>query len=161
MTIVGSGTCSITANQAGDGNYGAAAPVTQTFKVNQAATTVVIVPSATSSLLGQPVTLTATMAPTLATGTVTFNDGGTPLCGGVSLSTGVAICTVVFVTPGAHSITAVYSGNATYAGSTSPALIETANDQRGKTVEAIGKFLSQRADLICPISPIATARSTG
>ncbi len=95
-TIVATGTCSITANQAGSANYAAATPVTQTFKVNQAATTTLISSSTNSSLLGQPVTFTATVAPAAALGSVTFKDGATALCSNVPLTSGIAICTRLF-----------------------------------------------------------------
>ena len=152
-TIVGAGICSITANQAGNANYAAAAPVTQTFKVNQAATTTLISSSANSSLLGQSVTFTASVSPAAAPGSVTFKDGATALCSNVPLTSGIATCTVSFATAGAHAITAIYNGSTNYAGSTSSVFTVTVIDQRPKTVEVIGKFLSRRTDMVMSNGP--------
>jgi len=74
----------------------------------------------------QTTTLTATLSPTMAgantaTGTITFNDGGSAICNGVSFNstTGVATCTTPPLTIGSHTFTAVYAGDANFQGSTS------------------------------------------
>ncbi len=105
------------------------------------------------SLLGQPVTFSATITPTVATGTVTFRDGATVLCNAVPVAGGVANCTLPFTTAGGHPITAAYSGSPAFAPSTSAVLVQTVNDQRLKTVETIGKFMSRRNDLIMGNAP--------
>ncbi|MBI5836337.1 MAG: Ig-like domain repeat protein [Candidatus Eisenbacteria bacterium] len=66
-----------------------------------------------------PVTLTATVSPTTATGLVQFNDGATML-GIVGLSHGQASVDVFDFSIGTHRITAIFGGNATYARSESP-----------------------------------------
>ena len=106
-------------------------------------------------MTGQPVTLTATVTPTSASGVVTFEDGGTTLCSSVSLASGVATCTTAFAASGAHPITAAFGGSTALGASTSDALMQTVNDQRVKTVEAIGRFLSRRNDLIAANEPDA------
>ena len=70
-------------------------------------------------------TLTATTAPSAATGTVTFLDGSVTLGTG-TLSGGVATYIVPSITGGAHSYTAVYGGSALYGASTSAAVSVTA-----------------------------------
>ncbi|HEY2544274.1 MAG TPA: Ig-like domain-containing protein, partial [Gaiellaceae bacterium] len=64
-------------------------------------------------LLGSPATLTATVSPAAATGTVTFSSGGTTLCTG-SLSSGAASCTATFAQTGSYTITATYNGDGVY-----------------------------------------------
>ena len=78
-----------------------------------------------SSVYGQSVTFTATVAGVTPTGTpggnVTFNDNGSaiPACSDLALSGGTASCTVGDLAVGTHPITAVSSGDATWNGSTS------------------------------------------
>lgn len=64
-----------------------------------------------TSLLGDAVTFTATVAPGSPGGTVDFFDGATPIagCAGVPLSAGQATC-VTALAGGNHAITAAYSG---------------------------------------------------
>ena len=58
-------------------------------------------------------------------------------------------------TSGAHAITAVFGGSAALGASTSAVLVQTVNDQRVKTVETIGTFISRRNDLIAANEPDA------
>lgn len=80
--------------------------------------------SATTASFGQSVTLTATVTPSNATGTVTFFDGSTllaikPLAGGqASLTTNMLLS-------GVRSLKALYPGNATVAASTSAVVNQT------------------------------------
>lgn len=99
-----------------------------TFPVRAAltATTTTVASSANPSVQGQTVTYTATVSPA-GGGSVTFNDGGTPVtgCKARSLdSSGQATCQATYATTGSHAITAVYSGDATSAGSTSAVLTQ-------------------------------------
>jgi hypothetical protein len=72
------------------------------------------------------VTLTATVSPAGATGTVTFKDGTTAL-GTVDLTAnGTAVLIVPAFTSGTHQLTAVYNGSANFTGSTSATVTETA-----------------------------------
>jgi hypothetical protein len=70
------------------------------------------------------VTLTATVSPSAATGTVTFYDGTTSLGTG-TLSSGTATLATSFSTTGTHTITATYGGSTTDATSTSSAVVLT------------------------------------
>jgi hypothetical protein len=84
-------------------------------------TSTTLTSSANPSLIGQPVTFTATLTPTGMggpTGTVTFFDNGTPL-GTVALNAAQqAAFTTQTLTAGAHTITATYNGDASFATST-------------------------------------------
>jgi len=59
LTIVGTGSATITASQAGDDNYNAAVPVDQLLTVNKADQTITFDPLATKTLGEPPVALTA------------------------------------------------------------------------------------------------------
>ena len=125
------GSYSLSAVYFGDTNFtGSTGPLTQT--VNPATTTTVT-SSASSSVFGQSVTYTATVAPVppgtgTPAGTVTFKDGTTTICPAVTLAAGQATCTPS--TPpavGTHGITGVYGGNASFGGSTSTTLSQVVN----------------------------------
>jgi hypothetical protein len=97
-------------------------------------TTTTLSSSANPSVVGQPTTFMATVAPVppatgTPTGTVTFNDGADaiPGCAGLTLnSSGAATCTTSALPAGTDSITATYSGDSTFAQSTSnPPLSQT------------------------------------
>ena len=94
---------------------------------NIASTITSLTSSATNntSQYGVAVTFTATVSPSAATGTVTFEDGGVAL-GTESLNSSVATYTspAFYLAPGIHDITAVYSGDSTYSPSTSATLIQ-------------------------------------
>jgi protocatechuate 3,4-dioxygenase beta subunit len=96
---------------------------TSTSNSSSATTATATSLTASSSTVEQsiPVTLTAKLSPSAATGTVTFYDGTTSL-GSSTLSTGAAALSVSFSTAGTHSLTAVYGGSSEYAGSTSSAI---------------------------------------
>lgn len=122
--ILAAGTCSITADQAGNANYSAATPVTETFAINQAASLVSLSQSANPSLVGQSVTFTAIVSPTAATGSVTFKDGAATIGTG-ALSSGTATFSTSALAAGPHSITVEYSGDANYVSSSSTPLAHT------------------------------------
>jgi hypothetical protein len=67
------------------------------------------------------ITLTATVLPSAATGSVTFSDGKSVL-GTVALTSGVATLVLQQLAPGTHSLTVSYPGDATFSGSFSNAL---------------------------------------
>jgi Bacterial Ig-like domain (group 3)/Bacterial Ig-like domain (group 2)/Galactose oxidase, central domain len=117
------GSHSITAAYGGDSNDNSSTSSTLTQKVEQASS-VALSSSTNPAPSGGPVTFTAVVTPSAATGTVTFMDGSTSLGTG-TLSSGVAGLTTSGLVVGSHPITAVYGGNSTYAGSTSPVLSES------------------------------------
>ena len=91
------------------------------------ASTTTVASSVNPSIQGQTVTYTATVSPA-GGGSVTFNDGGTPVtgCKARSLdSIGQATCQASYATTGSHAITAVYSGDSATAGSTSAVLTQS------------------------------------
>jgi protocatechuate 3,4-dioxygenase beta subunit len=80
--------------------------------------------SSTTPEQSASVTLTATVTPTAASGTVIFYDGTTSLGTG-TLSSGTATLATSFSTTGAHTLSATYGGDATYASSTSASVTVT------------------------------------
>ncbi len=76
------------------------------------------------SVKGRPVTLTAVVSHTGATGTVTFMDGSMVLGTGI-LSDGVATYRTSALSVGDHNITASYDGDGNFYGSTTPAHVHT------------------------------------
>lgn len=111
----GTFTGEITLTQYGSGTMAMTVPVTVTGKALPATTTV-LTSSPNPAMSGQSVTLTATVSPSAATGSVTFVDGATTL-GSTTLSGGVAKFVTSNFALGAHALTAVYGGNSVYASS--------------------------------------------
>lgn len=89
-------------------------------------TTTTLTASPSPSIVGNTVTLQATVASASATGTVTFKDGSTVLGTG-TLSSGVATLTTAPLALGTYSFTAAYGGDGNYASSISQALSHTVN----------------------------------
>jgi sugar lactone lactonase YvrE len=123
VTLTGTGTVTLVATQAGNADYAAAPPVTTSFAVNPANTTLAVTASSTSVVFPATISLTATLSTAVAgaTGTVTFLDGTTSL-GKVTLTAGFAALNNVALAIGTHSINAAYSGAANFAVSTSSAI---------------------------------------
>lgn len=97
------------------------------WAANRAASTTALAASASQIVLGQSVTLTATVTPSTAVGTVSFyNNGSATALGTATLSSGVAAFSTSSLTVGANSITATYNGDANNGTSTSNSVTVTA-----------------------------------
>ena len=101
----------------GSQNYDIAI-VPGTLTIVTASTTTALATSAASTHYGDSVTLTATLAPSGATGTVTFSNGASVLGTG-TVSGDVATFTTTALPVGTYTITATYPGDANFGGSTS------------------------------------------
>jgi hypothetical protein len=117
------GTCFVTASVASDSNYAAAGPsalfqvaMSQAVAGAGGVNPVTVASSLGTSSIGQAVIFTASL-PTGATGTVDFQDNGSPIsgCTGVPVSNGKPTCTTSALAIGTHQITVVYSGDNNYA----------------------------------------------
>ena len=106
------GNHSISAAYSGDAVNAAAASSAVTETVLAAIPGVSIVSSATTSVAGQLVTITAAVTGFAPTGNVQFTDGGTNLGTPVALSSGTASLSTAALSVGSHSIGANYSGDA-------------------------------------------------
>jgi hypothetical protein len=94
------------------------------FSTLPAASAVTMTSSPNPSTQYSLVTLTATVSPGAATGTVSFYDGGT-LLGGAALAGGVATLAVSTLTSGAHSLHASYAGDGLYGACVSSDYVHT------------------------------------
>jgi len=108
VTIVTGGTCTIQAQQAGNGNYNAATNVNQSFTVAKAAQTVTFAALAGKTFGAAPFTVSATASSGLA---VTFTSTTTTICT-------VSTATVTIVTGGTCTIRAAQAGNTSYLAAT-------------------------------------------
>ncbi len=111
VAMISAGTCTLAADQAGNGTYAAASEVTRNVVIAMTTSSAALIASLNPSSVGQAVTFTATVSGLSPTGTVTFNDGATTLGTG-PLSSGQATLTTSALTSGTHAITAVYGGDA-------------------------------------------------
>ena len=89
-----------------------------TLTVTTTPTTTTLVASPSTPQYGDPVTLTASVSPSAATGTISFYDGPI-LLGSTAVDGGTATLVNTTLTAGTHTITAIYNGDVTYASSTS------------------------------------------
>ena len=148
VTLVAVGTCTIQASQAGNANYNAAAPVSQSFVV-------------TSGLLSQTITFGALTNQTY---------GAAPFIIGATASSGLAVtfasqttsvCTVsgstiTIVAAGGCTIQASQAGNATYAAA--PAVNQTFTIAQASQTIAFGALGNQLLG-VAPFTVNATASS--
>ncbi len=131
--------------------------------LGEAVTSVTLTSSLDPSIFGQSVTLTATVSPATATGTVTFYEGNLPLASG-SLSGGVVSASLSTLSVGSHSLTAVYSGDIRDAADTSAILVQTVNPLSTPSTTALSPSVNpssfgQSVIFTATVSP-ATATGT-
>lgn len=114
----------IVATYGGASAFTASASTTLGQVIKQGATGTSLGLSASPISIGQSVTLTATVAPTVGSGTpsgtVSFYDGSTRL-GTVTLAAGTATFATSTLAAGSHALTAVYGGATNYVAGTSSA----------------------------------------
>ena len=101
VTLVTTGTCTIQADQAGNGSFNPAPPVQQSFAVSKANQTITFGALGTTTLAQSPVTVGATATSSLA---VTFSSTTAPVCT-------VAGTSVTLLTTGTCTIQADQAGN--------------------------------------------------
>ena len=126
IVAVAVGTCSITATQPGNTTYAAATPVTQSFPVTSAhlAASIAFASGANPSSFGHPLSLTANVTPSTATGNVTFFDGSTILGTG-TLTNGSTTISTSLLASGARSLKAFYAGDLSYPALRSAAIAQS------------------------------------
>src|SRR3989441_948775 len=164
------GSHSLTAAYSGGGNFQASTSATVSQTVIQGRPSTSLTSTPTPSLVGQAVTLTATVsavspAAGVPTGTVTFRDGNTSL-GVVTLVNGSASLTVSTLATGNHSLTAIYSGSPSFLGSTSPVVTQAVNllnTSTSLTSTPNPSTTGQAVTLTATVSPVppATGVPTG
>jgi hypothetical protein len=124
VSTLAAGSHSITATYGGDSQNGEGVSSAIAIVVSQVSTTTTITASETSVVVGDTVTFSAAVAPTISgaatpTGTVTFYDGTVSLGIATLDSNGNASADVSTLSAGSHSITATYSGDALNSASSS------------------------------------------
>jgi Bacterial Ig-like domain (group 3)/MBG domain (YGX type) len=127
----------IVATYAGDTNFTGSTSATLSQAINKADTRMAVTSSRNASTYGQSVTFTATVSPVApgagtATGTITFLDGGSPICVASALTGGVATCTTSSLSASNHTIATSYVGDGSFNGSTgsltgNPQVVNKAN----------------------------------
>ena len=125
--FVDAGDHSITAEYSGAVGSAASTAAARTVSVSTPApneiTTTTTLTAPSLATRDEAITLTATVAPGQAGGTVQFFDGTTAIGGPVALVGGTATLSHPFSAAGAHGVTAVYSGGGEFLGSTSDARV--------------------------------------
>jgi hypothetical protein len=114
IVSLAAGTHSITASYAGDAADQSSTSSALSIQVNGAAlqtSTVTLAASATTAVSGQSITLTATVTPAAANGTLSFKDGSAAL-GSATLASGKGVLAVSTLSVGTHSLSASYGGDA-------------------------------------------------
>jgi hypothetical protein len=139
LLVNGNGSCTLTP-RASAGNHVISAVYTATsnfaastgsaaLTVNAATSGVALASSTSSSVFGESVILTATIASAnaSASGTVAFAENGNALpgCGATAIGAGVSTCSINSLPVGTHPIVATYSGDADTSGSASSAFVQT------------------------------------
>ena len=104
-SLVGVGTCTLTAHATAGTNYAATTGNLRSFAIVHASTTTTVVSSKNPQLVGQPITFSATVSGQfngVATGSVVFKAGAVSL-GSVALTNNQASLTTSFATAGTRS----------------------------------------------------------
>lgn len=120
MTSAGSASFTVVAT---DGN-GCTGSRNYTLATALAATSTSLSSSVTQAVYGNAIVLTATVTPSVATGTVSFFAGIVKI-GETTLAGGSASLTTSTLSAAVHNLTAVYSGSTSHASSTSPIVVVT------------------------------------
>jgi hypothetical protein len=161
------GTYTLTATYSGDSNYRSSVSPLVTVTVNPNTTTTALTSSPNPAIVGQTVTLTATVSvadPVIPTGSVAFMNGATPLGTGSLNSLGVATFTTSFPAAGVYTLTALYSGDSNYTSSTSPPVTETVNPiatTTALTASPIVIAITQTLTLTATVTPASGATPIG
>jgi hypothetical protein len=119
-SALAAGSHPITAVYAGDASYAGSTSNLVTQVVNAAGSSVTLVAAPDPGVFLDPVTLTATVSPAAATGSVEFFDGASSL-GTSPVSAGAAQLITSSLAVGVHSLTAHYLGDGSYSAATSSA----------------------------------------
>lgn len=124
LSLLKTGTCSITATQSGNTDYMASEPVTQDLMILPPATSTSLSSSANPVLNKRSLSFTASVQGNAPGGNVAFLRNGQAIAGCelVPVQNGSATCNTSFPSIGVWSIVASYSGDANNQSSQSPAL---------------------------------------
>jgi hypothetical protein len=159
--------CLAEASYGGDANYAGSVsngvPLISAYVPPATTLTTLTTTPATTAGLGQTVTLTAAVSPSMqgstsAGGTVSFFDGSTQIGSAVTLASGQAGITTASLALGTHNLTAVYSGDTNFAGSTSvivPLQIVQPGFSIALTPTAVTILQGQTAQTLATLTPVS------
>jgi len=154
-TSLAAGSHSLTATYGGDSNFNGSTSAPVGVAVGQGSTATSLSVSPLNAILGQPVTLTATVTPSSASGTVTFRDGTNPI-GTAPLNNGSAVLTTTGLAAGSHSLSATYGGDSNFNGSTSAPVgvaVGQGSTATSLSVSPLNAILGQPVTLTATVTP--------
>ncbi|MFZ0318985.1 MAG: Ig-like domain repeat protein [Candidatus Sulfotelmatobacter sp.] len=165
---VGSLSAGITLTNNNLNGSGATENVAVSGTATLATTATVLLAAPNPTIVGQSVTLTATVSPAptgSSLGSVNFYDGAALLGSGNINSSGVATLSTSSLPVGADSLTAVYSGNAAFGTSTSSVFTETVAALTSTTTALTAApnpaLAGQTVILTATVTPAPTGSSLG
>ncbi len=164
VTNLAAGWQGITAVYSGDSSYSASWSPGLTQTVNKKTTTTTVSSSSNPSTVGQAVTYTARVSPATATGTVEFEEEGTPIagCSAGIISSGAAKCTVTdYPKWSSYRITATYSGDSSDLASALSMFTQTVEPPAGSAAPfrffSPTSFWNEEVPVNAPLDPSSTA----
>jgi hypothetical protein len=125
--------------------------------------TVVLQVAPSSIVIGYSTTLTATVSPAEATGSVAIYDGTNEI-GGYTLTGEAYTFVQTFMSAGSHSLTAVYYGDTTYISSTSsPVILQVSNPGSTPTTTTLtlSEYTGNIGDTVTLSANVAPPEATG
>ena len=164
-SALGANAHALTAAYSGDGTFG---PSTGSLTLNVIGidATITLKSNSGTSVFGQPVTFTATVAPASGsgtpTGTVTFTVGGTSALGSVVLSGGKATLTTANLGVGSPAVTASYGGDNTFDAAVTSPLTQIVTQSGTTTVVAspASPFAGPGVPLTATVAPVSPGAGT-
>ena len=123
VTIAGAGTCSITASQAGNTNYAAATPVTQSFLVNSttgAPQTITFGPLSSVPFGAAPFAISATASSDLTVSFASTTPGVCTVSGSIVTIVAAGLCSITASQPGSSIFAAAIPVTQTFTVSAPP-----------------------------------------
>ena len=166
-TDLGLGAHTITAHYTGDNLHSASVSPALAVSVikGNASISLILMAGANPSLAGDSLTFTAQVAPTTATGSITFFDGDTQISGDIPLARGSASLSISTLAVGPHSITAHYSGDARFGAAISAVFLQIVNSPKANpsvvVVLTAGTNPSTFGDSLTLAANVGPATATG
>jgi Domain of unknown function (DUF4214)/Bacterial TSP3 repeat len=133
VTLLGVGVCTLRASQAGDSNYLPATPVTQSFTIAQARTTLTLSSETISPVYGSAVIVRANVTGRgTPSGSVNLSHLNVGVCT-ITLVGGSGSCNLPGLVGGNNTVSGIYSGDAT--NGASAAIVELVLGRANQTID--------------------------
>ncbi len=163
-STLSAGVHQLVASYGGDGSYAGSASAPASVTVAQANSSTHLFVSQVLVSYGSSLTLSATVNPQGATGTVTFMEGTTVLGSAAVVagsSAGTAALTLSSLGAGTHTLTAVYSGDGNVVGSSSPAVLAVVNPATTEVVLGASAKTVAAGASVTLLAAVTPALATG